>query len=102
MATVDKSQVKKLDDSLKFYGICTNCLQNMDCAPRQNPDKPILFCEQFEVFASPPEKLEVKRDDVKSKEYDNNFLGLCKNCDDRVDCMYPKPESGIWHCEAYQ
>ncbi len=54
------------------------------------------------MFASPPEKLEVKRDDVKSKEYDNNFLGLCKNCDDRVDCMYPKPESGIWHCEAYQ
>jgi hypothetical protein len=30
------------------------------------------------------------------------FLGLCRNCENRRTCAFPKPEGGIWHCEEYQ
>lgn len=29
------------------------------------------------------------------------FKGLCFNCDNRDNCMLPKPEEGVWHCEEY-
>ncbi len=28
--------------------------------------------------------------------------GLCKTCAVRTECKYPKPESGVWHCDEYQ
>lgn len=27
--------------------------------------------------------------------------GLCSNCSHWKDCVFPKPESGVWHCEEY-
>ncbi len=31
-----------------------------------------------------------------------SFLGLCKNCEKRTVCTYPKSPAGIWHCEEYE
>jgi hypothetical protein len=28
--------------------------------------------------------------------------GLCRNCARLSDCTYPRPESGVWHCEEYE
>ena len=28
--------------------------------------------------------------------------GLCRNCARLVDCTYPKPEGGVWHCDEYE
>ncbi len=28
--------------------------------------------------------------------------GLCKNCESRQTCLFPKPEGGVWHCEEYR
>ena len=102
MATAHEPEVKKLDDSFQFYGICVNCLHDLECAHRQNPDKPILFCEQYDVLARHVAKLEVKTKKPESQEYVNNFQGLCKNCDSRANCRFPAQEGGIWHCEEYQ
>ncbi len=30
------------------------------------------------------------------------FKGLCMNCDHRFECMLPRPEGGVWHCEEYR
>lgn len=27
--------------------------------------------------------------------------GLCVNCANRFDCLLPKAEGGVWHCEEY-
>ena len=27
--------------------------------------------------------------------------GLCTNCDLRLDCAFPVPEGGVWHCEEF-
>ncbi|HQI02878.1 MAG TPA: hypothetical protein PLA18_16505 [Deltaproteobacteria bacterium] len=29
-------------------------------------------------------------------------LGLCSNCVNREVCRFPRPESGVWHCEEYK
>jgi len=29
------------------------------------------------------------------------FKGLCMNCANRFDCLLPKSEGGVWHCEEY-
>lgn len=28
--------------------------------------------------------------------------GLCRNCARLVDCTYPRPEGGVWHCDEYE
>jgi hypothetical protein len=30
------------------------------------------------------------------------YRGLCRNCQKREGCELPKPEGGIWRCEAYE
>lgn len=27
--------------------------------------------------------------------------GLCMNCELRLECAFPVPEGGVWHCEEY-
>jgi hypothetical protein len=31
-----------------------------------------------------------------------DLKGLCVNCELRDECMFTKPEEGVWHCEEYQ
>ena len=101
MSSVNISTVKTLSDDFKFYGICVNCDHKNDCAYRQNPDKPILFCEQFEIYTEPSKTMSIKRQKQETETDVNKFKGLCQNCENRSSCMYPKPESGVWHCEEY-
>ena len=37
-----------------------------------------------------------RSDECESKQ------GLCENCANRDDCLFPRPEGGVWHCEEYQ
>ena len=36
------------------------------------------------------------------KDERERFKGLCMNCDNRFDCLLPRPEGGVWHCEEYR
>ena len=27
--------------------------------------------------------------------------GLCMDCENRKSCTFPRPASGVWHCEEY-
>jgi hypothetical protein len=29
------------------------------------------------------------------------YEGLCVNCANRANCLFPKPEGGVWHCKDY-
>lgn len=29
------------------------------------------------------------------------YKGLCMNCANRHECLLPKSEGGVWHCEEY-
>lgn len=30
-----------------------------------------------------------------------NEIGLCTTCDNRDQCVFPKPEGGVWSCEEF-
>jgi hypothetical protein len=101
MSSVNISTAKQLKEEFKFYGICVNCDHKNDCTYRQNPERPILFCEQYEVSTPPAKIMSVKRQKPQSETTPETFKGLCQNCERRFTCMYPKPEGGVWHCEEY-
>jgi hypothetical protein len=43
-----------------------------------------------------------ERRDTKRRAKDaEEYKGLCANCANRQDCLMPKAEGGVWHCEEY-
>jgi len=86
--------------ALKSTGICTTCNHIDDCLFRLRNGRPVWFCEEFDDYvkmeAVMPEEMQVEPDGQL------RFLGLCLNCEERFTCAYPKPESGVWHCEEYR
>lgn len=91
-------QPKKQDKNL-----CVNCKFRDSCHFVKNSSEPILFCEEFELEKQTELKLvqhnENSQADINSSS--EEFKGLCRNCEKRDTCTYPKPEGGIWHCEEY-
>ena len=94
--------------NMEHRSLCSSCKYSGDCAFQKDRQKPILYCEEFEIDTSPLEKTtEDKKPpflaalDPEDKDSEK-FIGLCTNCNNRKTCVYPKPEGGIWHCEEYQ
>ncbi len=75
---------------------------------RKDLSSSVHFCEEYEQ-ADSSQVFEVKRftpanpnADRFIKHSSNKIMGLCSNCKNRKNCSFPKPESGVWHCEEYQ
>lgn len=103
MITVKERMIEKKEKSLKnFDGLCITCKNVDTCIFLKNSTKPIISCEEFENVET-VEKLneDVKKDVEVKFENQNLKLGLCANCENRYDCTFEKPESGVWHCEEY-
>jgi len=93
----------------KYSGLCSTCRNAPVCTFRRDSQNPSLYCEEFEIDTDPLVKTALNDDPVANnvsvnpgKEDSNKFTGLCKNCDNRMTCIFPKPEGGIWHCEEYR
>jgi hypothetical protein len=85
----------------QYRDLCSTCKHAAACGGRSTPERPIFFCEEFEVSGpaapSPPE-----RPAESSPAAPGDYKGLCMNCEDRGTCTIPKPEGGVWHCEEYR
>ena len=95
-----------------YLGICSTCNYAPDCAHRlRNPTLAIWECENYDDYvrvsgaevnvgvsevAPAPRKL--RRSEFDTVEY----RGLCKNCEKRGECTFPRPAGGVWHCEEYE
>ena len=88
-------------------GLCSTCIHASECTYPRNLNRPVLQCEEFEG-----EKLSLKRygnmkiqrirkEDIEDLSKSTLYKGLCKLCALRDECVFPKPESGVWHCEEY-
>lgn len=82
-------------------GLCSTCKRMNECTYPKN--KPIIECDEFEgiEFAS-IETVKEEKEKSKFNYADPSYKGLCKTCSIREDCTFPKPESGVWHCEEYK
>jgi len=97
----------------EYRGLCVSCKNASNCTYLKDARQPIWQCAEFEGY--PPQVGPVKKtnkdnsqqSDIpagsKNKEKESNhYLGLCKNCENRETCTFPKPEGGVWHCEEYR
>jgi hypothetical protein len=89
-------------------GLCSTCKHADACASSRDPDELVLHCEEFEVEGPLPmavagkERAARNRPPVTQNEDSAEHYGLCRNCENRETCLFPKPEGGIWHCEEYR
>jgi hypothetical protein len=82
--------------SLEVYAdLCTTCQS------RGMSRRPVFYCEEFD--AGVPVVADIAPW-TPTRETPRSFwgVGLCADCENRETCVVPKPEGGIWTCEAYQ
>ena len=82
--------------------LCSTCSHAETCGTRSTPQRPIFFCELFEVFAPPPVVAPAAAREPAPRHDAGEYKGLCVNCEHRSTCTLPRPEGGIWHCEEYR
>lgn len=90
------------------HDLCSTCMNVNDCAFLIGSSRPVLNCEEFETEAFVPARtasknlLPIVELSVSENGDSVRYAGLCIDCEDRNDCMFPKPEGGVWHCEEYR
>lgn len=90
------------------HSLCSSCKNGAGCSFQKDRPKPVVYCEEFEIEAGPFAKISEKIKPLSPPSAEGNdkktgpYNGLCTNCDNRKTCGFPKPESGIWHCEEYK
>lgn len=95
--------------TVQHRGLCLTCAKYPTCVYAKNPLRPVLFCDEFEGyedFQPQPVRIisssrPVSRDTKDQEDNSLPLLGLCRICERRHECTYPKPEGGVWHCEEY-
>jgi hypothetical protein len=87
-----------------YRGLCSTCKNAPECTYPRDPERPVMQCEEFEGVLKISEKPSrttitfLEERDPKADE----VLGLCKMCQRRATCTFPKHEGGVWHCEEYE
>ncbi|HEV2446671.1 MAG TPA: hypothetical protein VGS58_12135 [Candidatus Sulfopaludibacter sp.] len=85
-------------------GVCAACKHDPGCIYENSSETTILQCEQFELaFPELAAHASATGRRERYSEFDgpNGFAGLCSNCENRWNCIYPKPEGGVWRCDEY-
>ncbi len=91
---------------IQATGICAACRHAQGCTYPRYPDQPVLRCEEFEeVVAEAEERIDppgnIRRAPPVAVPETETHMGLCRNCENRLTCTYPKPPGGVWHCDEY-
>lgn len=87
--------------------ICSSCKHSTYCTYPKDQRRPVIQCNEFtgrrdfQVVIKAPLTNASSNEMIASTENDVKFKGLCKNCDNRKDCTFPKHEGGVWHCTEY-
>jgi hypothetical protein len=87
-----------------YRGLCSTCNHSTGCKFRRDPERPVLFCEEFDSYSSV--KPSLPNTPSRSRFVENlelkERMGLCINCDRSSECAFPGAEVGVWHCEEYE
>ncbi len=100
---VQKTELAGSRERRPIEGLCRTCSKGEVCTFPRDPSRPIWSCDEFEGLAfSPPAPLGarpplslVREDPAEPMD----LKGLCKQCENRFTCIYPKPLGGVWHCD---
>jgi len=107
--TVEQTK-QRLDRTwVPIEGLCRDCDRANTCTFPRNPSRPIWSCDEFESSdQGGPHRMtqpsaacassEVLPGQIEAPE----IRGLCRECDRRFTCEYPKPPEGVWHCDELE
>jgi hypothetical protein len=92
-----------------YRGLCSTCKHASECTFPRDPKRPVMQCEEFEGILYAPEEISRAYTQFIGEEAPTTYeekptqlKGLCKLCEKRATCTYPKPEGGVWHCAEYE
>jgi hypothetical protein len=106
--TVTKEgEVRVAPKKKEYRGLCTSCKNASSCTFPRDPDRAVLQCEEFEGYEplqrwAPGRDISPRQLSGAKQKDSGKYKGLCVNCENRQHCTFPKPESGVLHCEEYQ
>lgn len=97
----------------EHQNLCITCEKAPACTFIKDPKRSVfvLGCEDFKAYSNPSRRnspanipwLPAARAISLAMEKDTvDYMGLCRNCENRSRCTFPKPEGGVWECEEYQ
>jgi len=86
----------------KNVGICSTCIYLKDCLHKFSNGRVIWFCEHFDS-GTPIEKPQPVdwKESMMTFSDNEQFKGLCVNCEHRFYCKQARINGGVWHCEEY-
>ena len=84
-----------------YADLCTTCNHAATCQNRGTSLRPVFYCEEFDAYV-PVAADSAPWTPTRETPRDYRGIGLCADCENRETCNVPKPEGGIWICEAYR
>jgi hypothetical protein len=94
-----------MPELITLRGICGVCALGGDCELINGFETPVKHCEEFEPDPSLVREMVslaiLQRASVAPVSDPEKHMGLCKNCDHRENCAFPRNEGGVWYCEEY-
>ena len=91
-----------------FTGLCSTCDNAPACTFPRQANRPVRQCEEFSGGKGQRQRSALEGTAVSSagftpkEENPGPGVGLCRNCEERESCAFPKPDGGIWRCEEYR
>jgi hypothetical protein len=98
-------------DKKRYLGLCSYCKSELNCMFIRDPKCPVYECEEFEEITyvsirGPDQKnissINSSKNPTTREDSLRSYKGLCINCEEKVTCLYPKPEGGVWRCDEYR
>jgi hypothetical protein len=106
-----EKEAKIISKEKEYSGLCSSCKTASGCTYPRDLRRPVLQCEEFEgyeprIVKTTVEKILLKTNAKFGSSNERRDLsrypGLCRNCEDRETCTFPKPEGAVWRCEEYR
>ena len=86
---------------LEYRGLCSTCKNASGCVFPRSIEHPVMHCDEFDGHEG-PKTIVTPRIVTVINDEKAEFKGLCRNCENRNGCTYPKSEAGVWHCDEYR
>ena len=100
---------EQAEKSVVSTGLCSTCNHSPTCTYPRREHHPVMFCEEFDgviraattvaMTERPP--LAVQHQRICGAEHSSKYCGLCRTCEHREGCTFPKAEGGVWQCEEF-
>ncbi len=97
-----------MKDNTGYPTLCSSCKHASTCTFPKDPKRPSFYCEEFEIEMTPQmhtagsENQHSQTPETADLNGTTKLIGLCFDCENRQNCIFPKPEGGVWHCQEYR